>query len=113
MSMPPDYNMMAEMLGNYLHRKGSALLGNLLQTQNEIFSFVIIDVHCELGFRLALGSLYVGRDDVVGFTRRHPLSKLALVIGHEFPFWLLLIGAANLDFHAICREIVRAIDGAK
>ena len=64
-------------------------------------------------FGLALGSFDVRGNDVVGLACGHALSKLALVVRHQLPLGFLLIRAANGDFNAVGRTLIRAIHGAK
>src|SRR5438270_3458306 len=80
--------------------------------QADVYSLVTIHVDFALGLGAFL-ALDVGLDDVVGIARGDALGELTTAVGDDFPLGLVLIGAADLDLHAISRLIVGRPDGAK
>ena len=88
------------------------------QVQACVFPFVVVNVHGDILKQVegpAVGGfevLYIGGEDVVGFTGRNALGKFPVMIGIDFPFGLLIVGAANLDGNTVNRMIVGTPDGS-
>src|SRR5579859_1440322 len=81
--------------------------------QSGVFAFIVINVNRDiLGDRMgSVGEFHafeVGREDVVGFTSRHALGELAVVVGIHLPTDLLglVLGAAHFYTDAVDGPIV-------
>src|SRR5260370_27590024 len=80
--------------------------------QADILAFIIFDMNFYLRWRRVFVRLHVRPYDVVGFARRNTLSKFTPLVGIQLPFGLFLVGAPDLDFHAVKTALIGAIDGA-
>src|SRR3954470_5093745 len=78
----------------------------LLQMKGHILPLIIVHVH------LHLASMLSG-DHVIRLASRHALREFAGMVAGQLPLGFLLVGAADLDLDAVCRTVVRAVDGAK